>query len=509
MTSTVQKRVLNNYSIGLLGFGVTLLQTIISVPILLNYWGNDLYGIWIALFAGFSLLQTFDFGHQSYIGNLLNVEYHLNKEKFSEYLGSSLIIALILGIFQLLISIFLIITGYLSSFLGIAVSETNYFVISTSLLSLMLMWVIAGSVGGIIIKILIPAGYLAQSLIWGSIFKLGQFLSLVLVAILGGKILEASLVYSTVQFLLSFAAFRYIRNKVPEYYPWWKAKNLLTGFQNLKKSTVLTINNALQQLSNNGIVLFITNVFSTALVPAFTTVRTLTNTATVFTNLFITSIQPDLIKYHAKLEIDKLNSTLNANWFFSGLVVNTGLILVIPFADSIFRIWTKGLVTFDFKLFIALAASISMINFGAGLFNYLYGINHLVSISIITFTRAVVLFIFSLILASTYGLAGIGLAVLLSELVASLLLPIILVKKLLKTLNVTFANNNLSLAIAAPFIISVLALLKLVGLEFNLFIYLLSISLIVGVYIVNWFILETEIKDRLLDLMRHSITRKK
>ena len=180
MQSTAQKRVLSNYAVGLISFVISFIQAIITVPILLNYWGNDTYGVWLALFAGFTLLQIFDFGHQSFIGNLLNVEYHTNKQKFSEYLGSSLAIAFLLGFLQLTITIFLIITGYLNNFLGISGNTANYAIVSISLLALMIMWVIAGSIGGILVKMLIPAGYMVQSIVWGIIFKLAQFLSLLL-----------------------------------------------------------------------------------------------------------------------------------------------------------------------------------------------------------------------------------------------------------------------------------------------------------------------------------------
>ncbi|MCZ7612747.1 MAG: hypothetical protein M5T52_04175 [Ignavibacteriaceae bacterium] len=186
-----------------------------------------MYGIWIALFAGFTLLQVFDFGHQSYIGNLLNVEYHIDRKKFYNHLGSSLTIAILLGILQLTITIFLVITGYLNDFLGVSTGESNYYVISVSMLSLMLMWVIAGSIGGILIKILIPAGYMAQSITWGIIFKLSQFLSLLIVAINGGKILEASLVYSIVQLFLSYIVFKYIKISCPNFIPGGKSGILI------------------------------------------------------------------------------------------------------------------------------------------------------------------------------------------------------------------------------------------------------------------------------------------
>jgi O-antigen/teichoic acid export membrane protein len=504
MSNSAQKRVFSNYSIGLISFIITFVQAIVIVPILLKYWGNDTYGIWLTLFAGFAILQTFDFGHQTYIGNLLNVDYHRDKKLFSQNLSSSIIIAFLLGSLELIITIIIIVSGYLNKFLGISNSVINYSTIAYSLISFILMWIITGSVGGVLVKMLIPSGYMVPSLIWGIIFKLAQFLSLFLVASGGGKILLASIVYSIVQTVLSIFLFIYIKNKMPEFFPWWKGFNIKIGFRNLKKSGILTLNNLLQQLTTNGLVLFITNFFSASVVPSFTTVRTLTNTATVFTNLFITSIQPDLIKYHAKSEIDKLRSTLDANWFFSGLVVNVGLILVLPFVTDIFKIWTKGLISFDFNLFISLAASISVINFGAGLYNYLFGINNLRAVSAITVIRVITLFVFSYYLSGFMGLTGIGVAVLISEIFSSMILPYFYVQKILKSLNGSLNLKTTITAAVPPLILIVFAALTLSGIEFNYYIWGAALLSVIIIYIFNWSILDKDVKERAKNLI-HSL----
>ena len=496
MNDSIQKRVLSNYSIGFISFIISFLQAIITVPILLKYWGNETYGIWLSLFAGFTILQSFDYGHQSFIGNLLNVEYHIDKEKFSEYLGSSLSMAYFLGVIQLVITILLITSGYLNNFLGIKDHIISYRSVVISILSLIVMWAVTGSIGGILVKILIPAGYMAQSLIWGIIFKLFQFLSLILVAISGGQILQASIVYSIVQTVLAFFLLYYIKNKMPEFYPWWKSINWKLGFVNLKKSSVLTINNILRQLTTNGLVLFITNIFSATLVPAFTTIRTLTNTATVFTNLFITSIQPDLMKYHAKKETGKLLVTLNANWFFSGLIVNIGLVLVIPFASVIFKVWTKGLISFDSKLFICLVASVSFINFGAGLYNYIYGINNLRAVSTIAITRVIILFVISYFLSNIMGLSGIGVAILISEIIASMVLPLIFVQKILKAFDENINNRTSLVAAMPPLIILILTIISLSMTKFSLYIWGITVLIIISLYIFNWTILDKGVKNR-------------
>lgn len=500
MKSTAEKRIFKNYSIGLIGFIVTFLQTIITVPILLKYWGNDLYGVWIALFAVFTLLQTFDFGHQSYIGNLLNVEFHRGKGNFSKYLGSSISIAFILGIIQLLFTILLIITGYLNDILGISVSIVSYVNISVSLLSLMFMWVIAGSVGGILVKILIPSGYMAQGLTWGIVFKLAQFLSLIFVAIFGGYIIEASVVYSIVQLILSYLVFRYIRIRLPEFFPWWKIRDWKTGFANLRKSTVLTLNNLLQQLSNNGLILFIASVFSAAAVPVFTTLRTITNTSVLSTNIFMQAVNPDMIRFHSIGEPEKLRSVFHSQWFFSGLIVNVSLSAVLPILETIYNIWTRGQLEFNLPLFMALAVSVSMINFGAGFYQYLVSINHLSSQTVINFTRIIVLFGSALLLIKTYGLAGLGAAIVVSELICSMLLPYYFINRLAKSMGYEPNKKLLVLAAIPPLtLLSFLIYIYLSG-YFTIYPWILLIFIIITVYITNWLWLDKDVKQRAFTL---------
>ena len=135
-TDTIEKRVFKNTVVGVISFIISLLQAVISVPILLHFWGKETYGLWLSLFAGFSLLQTLDLGHQNYVGNKLNILYHTDKTEFKKVLGSSLIIAYMIGAVQLLIGIVIIIIGFINDFLGAEISKLETGHIEIALISL-------------------------------------------------------------------------------------------------------------------------------------------------------------------------------------------------------------------------------------------------------------------------------------------------------------------------------------------------------------------------------------
>lgn len=499
--SSIQHRAFKIYLVGFFSFIFSFAQTVILVPVLLNYWGKEKYGVWIALYAGFSLLQSLDTGHINYIGNKLNITYHIDKTELKKTLASSFFMAFLIGVIQILLVILLIVLNYLPTYIGMESVTLTKYEVPSSLFILMTFWFISGSFGGILHRLMVPSGLYYQAQWWGILYRFCQFLSIVFIAVLGGSILEASIFYVVIQFIVYALTFLYIKIKIPEFYPWWQGANLETAFLNFKNSLVFTFNSFTQQLSNNGLLLLISNLFSSIALPVFTAIRTMTNTALSITNLLINSILPDFVRYHAEKEKEKLNSVFNANWFFSGLTVNIGILLVIPFAEIIFRTWTKGIITFDFKLFISLAASISVINFGAGFYNYLFAINSLRAVSIITITRVIILFAFSFYLSGLMGFSGIGAAVLISEIFSSMILPYYYVQKILKSFNGSIDIRTCLTSIASTFIILVLAIFELSGMEFNYYIWCTGLLLIIFIYIINWSILDQEVKDRTKNLM--------
>lgn len=501
--TSIQNRVFRNSLVGLFSFVLALLQAIIIVPILLKYWGNSTYGVWLSLYAGFTLLQSLDMGHINFIGNKLNIVFHTDHEELRKTLGSSFLTALFIGTFQILLVLFLIIINYIPSFLGIDPIRTLQYSLSLSLFILVTFWFLSGSFGGILHRLMIPCGLYYESQWWGILYRFCQFFSVAVVAMLGGSILEASISYVFIQLMVFTATFIYIKRKIPEFYPWWRGAQFTTSFYNFRKSLVLTANGFAQQLSTNGIILFISNTLSSAFVPTFTTLRTITNTAITITSLLLNSLLPDIIRYHAKKETNKLNSIFNAHWFFSGAVINIGVLLILPFINTIYTFWTKGMLQFDYRLFITLAASISLINFGAGYYFYLSSINNLISQITITLIRVIIIFSSGFFLVKEFGLTGIGIAIMLSEIICSIFLPTLFVNIELKKANVRLFGGYYFLALIPPVLIFFMAILTILLGQMYTYIWATILISICLIYIYNWYILDKEVKGRSINLLRN------
>jgi len=135
----------------------------------------------------------------------------------------------------------------------------------------------------------------------------------------------------------------------------------------------------------------------------------------------------------------------------------------LPFLEGLYKLQTKGYLEFNFKLFLFLAAGISFIKFGAGLITYIKSINCLFSQTIIIFTRVILIFLISFLFISKLGIAAVGLGILISELVSSVILPLYFVNKIIESFPVYLNPKLIFLLLLPPFVSSAISLIYLGG----------------------------------------------
>jgi O-antigen/teichoic acid export membrane protein len=497
MGNELEKKAFKNILLGYVSFFLNLAQTILLVPILISAWGKEMYGIWLAIFAAFTLLQTLDTGHQIYVGNEITILHHSDKQKAKLILGSALSTAYFLGLLEFIVTLILI----LSKNIDLLISTQNHILsqnyIVLSLIILVLMWMIFGSVGGVLVRLLIPLGLLYELQWMGIIMRLSQFLSLIAVAYAGGGILMASIYYAIVQSIISIVIIYYIKKHTPEYYPWWKYRSFKQAISNLKKSLIITINTIIQQFSSNGIILFISYFFSPAVVPAFTTVRTLTNTSASVTNIVSNALVPDIAKFHAFREPNKIKNVIYTNWFLMNTVVSISIFAVLPFIDKIYKVWTHGQLEFNFTLFLLLVSAVSFTNFGTGIITYLTVINNIKAQTYIIFVRTIIIFSISYFFIGSMKLVAVGVSILIAEIVASFIIPVYFFYRVLKTMNENLDKDKLFLAILPSFLI-LISIVLIENIRFNIiFISSFMIILLIVHSFIYWKFLDSEVKQRL------------
>jgi O-antigen/teichoic acid export membrane protein len=177
----------------------------------------------------------------------------------------------------------------------------------------------------------------------------------------------------------------------------------------------------IQQSATNGAVLLVSALAGPAAVPVFTTVRTLTNLWTSVTTVLSAPLLPDVVRLHAKGEVQKLVAINQAFWVLVGSAVNWGALLSYPLIPFLYGQWTSHAVALDKSLLCLLLGSVVMANAGALMALHLNGINSLRIVLGASVARAVFGLGGGALGFRQYGMTSFGLGILAGEIVATLM----------------------------------------------------------------------------------------
>jgi O-antigen/teichoic acid export membrane protein len=273
---------------------------------------------------------------------------------------------------------------------------------------------------------------LTTSIVWGIAARLAGILALAWCAANRYSILGACVVSACATLIVNVFLYRQILHRFSHLRPFLRGGQWRLGFRNLAKSLIVTGSGALGQLQNSWLIVAIAASGGSILVPCFTTCRTLGNAFGQCTCVLSTATYPEITRYHAKGETQKLVACIGAVWAVGGVGINLSLLLTLPFVQFLYLLWTRHVINFDLTLYILLACSIALKNSGAPLLNYLTGINDLkAQLSIAIFQTTTVALLAATLLAK-WKLVGVGIALLGGEFIGSFLLPVVFFLRQLK-----------------------------------------------------------------------------
>lgn len=495
----LEKILLKGFGAKLFQLGLLFGRNILIIPILLNAWGLEKYGLWVAIISLFDLLLSFDAGHSIYIANEFNRAYHNDKEKSAHILGSSLRIVYVSGLLQLLTLYFCFSIGVFDVFFKTEL-ETN-FQILIGLSALVMFRFLVGSARGILIKTLYPIGQTYRSVYLKSCERIIEIIILISAALLSLKVFETCILFAIFRILYSILALYFVKRWMPDFFPWWKKGDLKTGLRNYLISLSLTFNQMVDRFSKDGLNLVVSSVLGLAILPVFTTIRTLINFATQATNMVTGPLQPELVRFHASGHFKKIIESIKANWWITNLILNLPFILAIIFIGPLYEFWTDYKIEFNLPLYLLMAVATLLYNYGNGYVTYLKGINHIPALITLTITRSSLLLFFSWILMSKFGLLGMGGALVITELLSSVTIPYYFTGKKLAEHGYKIKPIDRILPFIAILGVSAIYLLYYLEISFFNWIMVLGIVAVLIISLAQWKRLFPEIKDRFIKLI--------
>lgn len=492
---SLAKRSLSGLIYGGVQFFLNLLQGIILVPFILTYWTSEQYGTWLAIYAFISLLRTLDTGHQNYVGNEFVKFYHTDLKKSQEILGSSLRFALCIGGFEFFIFLTFLLAGHEAKVVGMPTTP----MLNIGIMSMLLMWWAVGCVGGIIVKIILPIGLYDRTIFWGIINRLLEVVILLSAIYFQWEIGIVFIVLAITMFIYSIIVIYDIKVKVPSVYPWWQYGSFKQGFQGFKISLLLTFNNFIEQFSSNGIIILIGNLSTISLIPMFTTMRTVSNVFLQANQIILGPITPDIIKFHVLNEKNKIKDIIHINWFVLNFVLLIPILIVSPYLNKLYLLWTKNTIPFEPIFCYSLIISIVIISFGKIMMSYLSGINNFQSLLMTNIVRIIILFPSSYFVLNHYNtITYIGLCVCFSEIFASIILPFYFVRKQLGS-----SGNGLTLLFPCITIVFLSIYMFYVGThKINHYHIILLCIFSFVIMALQWFLLPIIIKEKLMKTIK-------
>jgi len=488
---------------GIGNFASIVVQNLLLVPIFLSYWGQETYGIWLSLLAAQTMLQTVNTSHQGYVGNELNRSIHAKcVSEFALTMGSNVFIAICLGMLQLFIVAGLVITGSLGSLLGTKTgADTTY---AWGFGILVSSWVVTGPVIGILVKLYAPFGHFARGSWLGVGQRILQTLAVAICVKEGAKLLAVAIAYSATSIITNSVIFCDARRMIRRAGFWTCRLNIGVGVKDLGRSLVIVVRDLMEQGGNSGLILMIGHTLGVAIIPTFTTLRTLANTAMQAATILLQPIATDFIRLHSARRGRDIAEILAVAWFAAGAVINIAMAAMLPFVPMVYDAWVRHRIGFDETTFILLMWTVVIKNFGAPITMYLSTNNHLNFMSAAAFFRNAITVILAAIVMIPAGIRGVAMVLVLAEIVASVWIPLRFAASELASVSGKLNRAAIWLAVAEQSVwlgIATTALLFPLCLRLVVEVSVLALSLIAWI---RWKNLGAESTKRLLSVLKLS-----
>jgi O-antigen/teichoic acid export membrane protein len=396
---------------------VALFVQIALVPIYLTHWDLKRYGIWLTAQAATALLAIIDLGHQ----NLLGYEFQMigshQPVVLAEVMYSAIPIGVIIGLFELIVLAIGIAFGVDKALIGASVNAESLqrdfdFVVAMQLGS----WVLTGSVGGLLGRVLVTFGQYARVTAWGGIATLVTSLSPALAVASGANLFQAGLASAISVLAINVVLLGdFVRILIKVDLRPVRPK-LDIGFNNLLRSLALAARQLVEMFRQQGIRLLIAPLAGSVQLAEFVTNRTVGNVLLQGYASISGPLVPELIRFMSRRDKERMSTAFHLTCFFqvclAAPLVLAGLLLFPAF----FTVWTRGKVEFDPILFLLFSFEIMLVALGTGPRAIVQGSNQLRLQLISSIISAAVLLGLTMVTVPFIGVRGVALGLVSAEL---------------------------------------------------------------------------------------------
>ena len=398
------------------GFVMSLCTQLLLVPIYISCWGTYDYGIWIILQSAFSLVLIIDAGHSRFLGNEFMRITVRRRSLLRRIFWSGVIAGLVIGGAQALAVWLLDKTGAINWIFGDEVANSREFV--NVLFNYVLMWWVAGSIGGILVAAVIPFGHFTTTAWWGVLHNGITAIVPLLAAILGANIYTAGNWQILAHMVISFAASIHFGRILAREKIYFVRPSIKLMVRNLVRSQTISLQVGIEFIRMHWSRLIIAPLVGPIAVTGYSCMRTGANVVLAGLNSFIGPILPELMRYLGSRDQARTTSCCALLWSFLIIAILPASVILQICIQPLFEWWTRYKVEFDPLLFGALTCSVAIYALALPAMIIVH-YNNLVISRLIVSAASSGLFLITLVwLVPLFGVTTIGFCLMLSEVTA-------------------------------------------------------------------------------------------
>ena len=353
---SVARRILGGFGSHIYGQVVILVIQLAGVPILLHFWGVELYGEWLILSAIPTYLSLTDLGFTQSAANDMTARFGRGDQSGAIDVFQSLIalvgIVAILGLFAITVAVLILPVGNWLDFSSITPTQAQF-----------IIWLLAAEVLVKLIDGANHAGFRSQGeyalhffIYYSTLFI--QHISLWAVVYLGHGPVEAAWGFFIVRIISVIGSSRLLQLRHPV---------LSIGVSHARFSTLrVLIRPALANIlvllaldmNIQGMTIVVGMLLGPAAVVTFNTLRTLTRLADRMVQSVTQAVEPEFARAIGANDQAQLGRLFTKTLGYEILLAFGSASFLIAFGDAILSLWTNNRVAMDEGLFGWLLASI-------------------------------------------------------------------------------------------------------------------------------------------------------
>ena len=419
---SIAARLISGTAASWMRMGVIMVSQLVLVPLYLNYWTVDMYGIWLAITALVAVMTMIDLGHANYLGYEFLRLAHTNKKDLSSNLWSGVGSAILIGVLQILIILGFILTGTLTTILGVSdASDQN--LISAASITLLLQgiaYLLTSSAGGLFGRALEPFGHYPRLTWWGVYMEVVKAAAPVVAVVLGGDLLDAGIALAIATLVFNVPIYVDLFYLMRKHEIKFTRPSARLGFRNFTRSLAVYGKLLLENARQQGVRLVLAPLAGAASLAAFSTMRTGSNVALQGLNTITNPLMPDLMRFLHNRDQARVEAAFGTVWVVVIALMAPAVVTLQVIVAPLFSLWTRGQIEFNPTLFAILSLSVLVYALAQPAMAVVMGNNLMKPQLLLSIVAATIAIGGIVVLVPLIGISGAGVALLAAEIVASI-----------------------------------------------------------------------------------------